>query len=843
LASAARGEGPRANSPIPDSRFPDRAITRFPDYQLAIGNIPLPLPVYRFVDSLLSDLRYAIRSLVRRPAFSALAIVTLAVGIGVNGVAFSAVSALLFKPFSFPGAERLAWIMSSSREDPHGQISWASYDVLQHVGSFDEVAAEARTPLAWQNGVRSQQVWALLVTANYFTMLGTQPHKGRLFVRADASGPLTILVSQRFWRTHFDAPFSERTMELNGQIGLVVGLVPDRFQGPGGLYEPDLWVPLEQARNLRLVGKYPDAREPVLTVVARLRDGVTPAQARAALNGIARGVQDHVASARTDAFALHPLADGHPELRGLAPIVWLALSVVGVVLLIACFNVASLLLARASERRREISMRAALGASRARIVRQLLTEGAVLSIIAGAAAVALAGWSGRLLAVFSLPSPIPQRLHMGIDARVVGFTLAMVVVATLLPSLLPAWHATRQSAIRMHEALTASGRKTRNGFVIAQIVGSTIFVTAALLFVRSFWNAASLETGFDTRHVVVAELSPFLYGYDASRTELLAEAARARISALEGVASVSIADRAPYGVGFGKSELYSLSGDCSINKCPGAAVYRVGPAYLRTLGIPLREGRELTREDGESRVVVSARMAAQLWPGRSAIGQVLRLGKRGAAVEVVGVTGDVKLRNPSENPSPVIYRPWRGDDAREGFSVLVRTADDAPRMLGTIRDAVATLNRAVPIQLLQTMRERMAVPLWPSRTLAGFFAICGVLSLLLATVGLFGVTFYLVQQRTREFGVRIALGASRERIMRAVLGEGTRVALVGTMLGAAGAYIAARVLSRALVDISAADPLSYAATAALQIVVALAACALPAWRASRANPIEALRGN
>ncbi|MGE5812922.1 MAG: FtsX-like permease family protein, partial [Acidobacteriota bacterium] len=526
-----------------------------------------------------------------------------------------------------------------------------------------------------------------------------------------------------------------------------------------------------------------------------------------------------------------------------APIVWLAMSVVGLVLLIACFNVASLLLARASERRREIGIRAALGAGRWRIVRQLLTEGAVLSLLAGAAAVALASWSGQLLAVFSLPAPIPQRLHMGVTGRVVGFTLALVVIATVLPSLMPAWHATRPSALRMQATLTSGGRRTRNGFVIAQIAGSTIFLAAALLFVRSFWNVASLDPGFDTHHVVVAELSPFLYGYDAIRTELLADAARTRISSVNGVRYVSIADRAPYNVGIGKSAVYSLSGDCSAGRCPESPIYRVGPGYLRALGIPLREGRELAREDGESRVVINSHLATKLWPGRSAVGQILHLGETGTPVEVVGVAGDVKLRSPAEKPTPLIYRPWRGQDAHDSLSIVVRTDEDAPAMLAAIRDAVASIDPAVPTQSLQTMRERMAVPLWPSRTLAGFFGICGILSLLLATVGLFGVTYYLVQQRTREFGVRIALGATRGHVLRVVLGEGIRVALVGTVLGATGAFAAARLLSRALVDVSPADPIAHAATAALQIIVALAACALPAWRASCANPIEVLREN
>jgi len=451
----------------------------------------------------------------------------------------------------------------------------------------------------------------MLVTTNYFAVLGARTEQGRAFTATDGRGPLTAIVSHRFWLGHLGGgALGERTITINGHAGTIVGVLPDTFQGPGGLYEPDVWIPIEQARQARLTGTSFDPAEPLLTVIGRLRHSVTATQARAELDGIARTFKDRAPEDAGRGIALHLMKDGHPEVRGLAPLAWLAMSIVGVVLLIACFNVASLLLARASERRREISMRAALGASRWRVVRQLLTEGALLSVLAGVAAVALASWSGRLLAAFSLPSPVPQRLHMGVDGRVIGFTLIMVTIATILPSLLPAWHGTRRTAIRMHPTLAEGGRRTRSGFVVAQIAGSTVFLAAALLFVRSFWNAASIEPGFDTTHTLVAEVSPFLYGYDATRTDLLAQTATTRLAAIQGVRAVSVADRVPFYVGYSRTAAYSTSEDCSVAGCPSAEVYRVGTGYLRALGIPLRQGRALTREDGESRVEISAHLAA-----------------------------------------------------------------------------------------------------------------------------------------------------------------------------------------------------------------------------------------
>lgn len=793
------------------------------------------------MDSFLFDVRYAARTVFRRPAFSAAAILTLAIGIGVNAVAFSAVSALLFKPLRFDHVERLAWVMAASKDSLHGQTKWEEFRALRRAGSFEAVAAETRAPVSWQENGRTQHVWALLVTTNYFATLGARVDQGRIFGPADLGRTISAIVSHRFWRSQLGAGgLGDRTMTINGQVCTVVGIMPDGFQGPGGLYEPDVWLPLEHARELRLSAPI-DRHESVLTVVSRLRPDVPPAQARAELDAIARTTDTGSGAESVSRYVLALMQDGHPEVRSLAPVAWLGMALVGVVLLIACFNVASLLLARAAERQDEISMRAALGASRWRITRQLLTEGAVLSSVSGVAALALASWSARLLAAFSLPSPIPQRLHVGVDARLIGFTVLMVTIATVLPSLLPAWHISRGARSRNHRWRTTAGARTRGAFVIAQIAGSTIFLAAALLFVRSFWNVASTETGLDADHTLVAELSPFLYGYDPARTELFAAGALERLRALDGVLAVSVADRVPFYVGYARIEPYSASDDCSVARCPSATIYRVGAGHFAALDIPLREGRGLTANDAEAQAVISAHLARQLWPEGGAVGRLLRVGRRGEPVEIVGVTADVKLRSPSERPASVIYRPWRGQDADTGLSIVVRTRDDARAMMPAVREGLASLDRNLPAQSILTMRQRMAVPLWPSRTLAGFFAICGTLSVALATVGLFGVTYYLVQQRTREFGVRIALGATRERLLRSVLGEGTRVAMVGTLLGSAAAIASARVVSRVLVDVSPADPLTYLVTAGLQVAIALAACALPAWRASTADPMAALR--
>jgi predicted permease len=579
-----------------------------------------------------------------------------------------------------------------------------------------------------------------------------------------------------------------------------------------------------------------------------LKPGVSGAEAQADLAAIAA----HLSATYPDTNArrgvrFYPMPEGHPELREVAPAVWLAMSAVGLVLLIACFNVTALLLARAAERRREIAVRAALGATRWRIVRQLVTEGLVLSSISGAAALVLANWSSRLLSAFSLPSPIPQRLHLSIDARLVAFTVLLAGIAGVLPALVPALKATAGSVMASMRLESTSGTgassHTRKAFVMAQIAGSTVFLGTAMIFLRAFLAASSFSPGVDMTHPLIVEMQPSLYGYDAERSRVLADRIVSRLSALPGVSAVSIADRVPFFVGYPKTQEASLpSADCTAAPCPKVTAYAVAPGHFAALGIPLRAGRDFTPDEIRSHraVIVDETMAQQYWPSGSALGQALRVGRAGI-VEVVGVAASVSYRGPQAAPQPVLYRPFGGAEFADPFSIIVRATGDPLALAAPVREALHALAPSVPLQQVHTMRDRYDMPLWAARTATGLFGICGVLALLLATAGLFGVTYLTANQRTREFGVRIALGARAADIMRLVLGEGLAMCVPATAVGLVLAAATGRLLARSIVGVRLSDPSTYAIVAIVEVAVALLACALPARRAARSAPMAALR--
>ena len=808
--------------------------------------------VYSPVDSLRLDLRYAVRALLHRPGFALLAILTLGIGIGVNTVAFSALNGLLLRPFDVKDADRIGWIMTKGPGNPHGNLSVPDFDELQRSSrSFASIVAEGRLPVSLRTGHGAAQAWALLVSADYLRLLDAPLETGRFFTAGDLNGTdLPAVVSHRFWTQELGGGDSVtgRTIVLNGHSFAITGVLRDHFQGPGGLYTPDVWIPLERMAILNLPSDYTSRDGGWLTVVGRLNPGMSRAQADAELQAIyARLAQAYPATNARRSATFFAMADGHPDLRAVAPMAWVALGVVGVVLLIACFNVAGLLLARASERQREIGVRAALGASRGRILRQLLTEGVLLALLSGAAALVLAAWSSDLLSAFSLPAPIPQRLQMGIDRRLVEFTLLLVAIAGVLPALLPALQATRANLFRSMKVESGLGNgrsRLRNAFVVFQVAGSTVFLAGALLFVRSFANAATTDPGFDTAHTLVLELNTSTYGYDASRSRVFFDNLTSRVSALPGVTTVALADRVPFYVGLPKSiEISTDSTDCASTECRRVTVYGVGRGQFAALGIPLRAGRDFTAAElkSGSAAIVSEQMAAQLWPKGNAIGQVVRAGDDAHQYEIVGIAADIKHRSMSEAPPPSMYRPLLDSEYAEQMTVVVRAAGDPRALVGAVAEQVQALDPDLPARAARTMTERMEMPLWPARTMAGFSVICGTLALVLATVGLFGVTYYAVNQRTREFGIRVALGARPRAVMALVLREGLFLTIPGVAMGIAGALLGGRLVARALFGVSPSDPLTLAATAALEAGVALAACAIPAWRATRADPMVALR--
>jgi predicted permease len=797
------------------------------------------------------DLRFAFRALISRPGFSALAVLTLAIGIGVNAVAFSAINALLFKTHRFTNPETLGWIMMGGTSNPYGQVSWLDYqDLVASSRAFESILAHGRRPMALQEGRTVRQVWTLCVSSNYFTTLRARPAAGRLFDRTDvAASDVSVVVSYRFWQDHLNgASLAGQMLTLGGRTVSVIGVMPDDFQGPSGFFEPDLWVPIEKIAVLNLGDLVTSRSTPWLGMAGRLAPGISAAQAAADLQTVAANLSlERAEAGKARRLTYWPVLGQHPEVRGIATVAYTALGIVGLVLLLACFNVAGLLLARAADRQREISVKAALGAPRARIMRQFAFEGLLLAIVSGAAATLIAYWSADLLAAFSLPAPIPQRLHVELDRRVIGFIAALVALAGVLPTLVPAYQATRADLLRSMKADAFLGQprsRVRSVFVIAQVAGSTLLLTAAFLFLRSFSANSNADPGFDISRLLVLELRPSDYGYTPERSRALLDSLVERVGAMPGVHHVAVSDRIPFSVGFPKLSQVSADGtDCATVSCRNTQQNAVGIGHFNALGLQLLSGRDFGPRDiqaGDS-VIVNKAMASHLWPGRDAVGQWIRDGAHGRVLQVIGVVADAKYGNLAEVPADRFYRPLRNDEYAEGLTVVVRTATEPGAFAPKVQEALQALDPMLPPGSIRTMEQRMELPLWPARTAAGLFSICGILALILATVGLFGTTYLTVGQRTREFGVRAALGATRARVLRLVLGEGLWLIVPGIAIGLGCAALAGRAAASVLVGFDLTHPGTYALTAAVQSAAALLASLWPAHRATMADPILALR--
>lgn len=803
-----------------------------------------------------TDLKQAVRTLRRRPGSSAVAILTLAVGLGVNTVVFSAINALVFRPLDREGADQAGWLFAGPRTQPLRNVPLPLFESIErNARTLEAVAAEGRMPLAYGRLADVRQIWGLLVSPKYFAVIPPEIILGRPLSEDDAEDPdLTVVVSERFWRQHLEAnaALPALSLALSGKQARVVGVMREGFQGPGGLFEPDVWVPLAARRTLGLSVEYDGGETPWLTMVARVRDGVRPA-------AVAVDVLPIVKEFRGDDPAntqvlFQPLADGHPEAQALRPVAALGLAAVSLVLLIACFNVAGLLLARSAERQGELGVRAAMGASRGRLIRQLLTEGLVLSGLAGSVALLLAHWSASLLSTFSLPAPIPQRLHFSTDARLVAFAIALSLVAAVVPAIAPAWHLWKADVARLVRGSgqgSVGGRsqaRARRVFLLVQVAGSTVFLIAAVIFGRSFVASSARDVGFNLKNTAVMIVDPRHFGYDAFRARELVEELTRRLERRPDVASAGFADRVPFYVGYPKNLRVVPAGlSCEGSACPTAELFSVDPRYFTAMEIHLRLGRwfdPLSVQDKDA-VLVSMAAAAKWWPGRNPIGQHFREGDASARERVVvGVVTDASVRSMSGGPpAPTIFQPVSAATFEEPVAIVVRGRGAAAHLLGPLREVLNHIAPGLPPQSIETMEQKLALPLWPVRTLAGFFGLCGGLAVLLSSVGLFGVTHLVVAQRTREFGVRLALGASSADLRSLVIFEALRlvgpgIAIGGILGGAVGVVTGSRMLGIE----SAGLPVLMGALM-LQTAIVVAASCYPAWRASRVNPLVALRAD
>jgi predicted permease len=812
----------------------------------------------------LKDLRYAARSLRKNLGFTAVAVISLALGIGANAGAFSIVTAMLLRPLPVEDPERLVSLFGRQKGSPPSTSSYPDYlDFRSLDDVFLDLAAHSGQTLSLGGGNRPEMVWAEIVTANYFSVVGAKPTLGRGFRPEEDDAPggnRVAMLSHGLWKRRFgaDPGIVGKSIRLNGRNYTVVGVAPRGFLGTRLFsFAPDVFVPLSMSTELAAAPELARERRDYrwLWMVGRLRFGVGVEQAEAAVRARARTLQqDHPDTNRgfdvqvySNRAPVNPWVLEPGTLRRMMALVMLAMTLV---LLIACANVANLLLARAASRRKEIAIRLSIGSSRGRLVRQLLTESLLLALVSGGVGLLLAYWLVDLSAALRPTLDFNTAFDLRIDARVIAFTAAASVLTAIVFGLVPALQASRPSVVPALKDET-SGRvysksKLRDLLVVAQIALALMLLIGAGLFVQSFRTAQRMDPGFNPRGALLASMDLDLLGYDETSKVEFQRRLVERVEALPGVRSVSLAYPLPLDAYASATEVTEEGQQLAPDeRAPEVFFSIVAPRYFETIQTPLVAGRgfeERDRTGAPPVVIVNETLARTFWPSEDPLGR--RLSLRGAegpyVVEVVGVTKSGKYLTLGEDPRPYMFLPLR-QNVLGRMTLIVRTRGEPEAIAPTIRKAVHALDPELPLFGVKTLEQQMETPLSGAEsgaTMVGFF---GVLAMLLAASGIYGVISYAVAQRTREIGIRVALGARKADVLRLVIGRGALLAAIGIALGAAGAAALGRALSGFLYGISATDPLTFAGISLLLGAVALLASYVPALRATRVNPLVALR--
>lgn len=827
------------------------------------------------METLWQDLRYGVRMLAKSPGFTVIAVLTLALGIGANLGIFGFVNALFLRPLALPNADRLVRLYASeSRQDRgydsgaggayegvrFGVFSYPNYaDLRERNQVFSGVAAHQRVPVSFSFGDEVENVEGELVTGDYFPVMGVGAAEGRVLLPSDdlvvGAHPVAV-ISHRLWRQRFggDPRAVGSTIRLNGHAFTIVGIAPGNFRGSYETLDTSFWVPLHMYEQVRPRGLPLERRGwGWLGATARLKPGVSLEQARA-------NVETVSAQLRTEsplnerihfAFVLYR-ASSLPEQyhEGVAQFLAFFLLIVGLVLLVACANVAGMLLVRLTGRQREMAVRQALGASHGRLIRQSLTEAALLSLMAAVAAVLVGLWMSDAL-LWLRPAGFEDfHPQMGLDVRMLGFVLLWALGATLLFGLQPALRAGRTElagTLREESGAVGSVRRSRlqGAFVVAQVAAALVVLVAAGLLLRSLRAIEAFHPGFETRNLLLANVDLRRNGYDDARSQQYYLQAIERLRALPGVRSATAANVVPLGGG-NETLGYLIPGH---EPPPDQAAIpigtnTVGPDYFATMGIPLVRGRDFEPRDAQPGAppvaVVNETMARRFWPEGEAVGRVIQLAG-GPQIEIVGVAADIKYYSLGEEPQPYLYASVAQIVPGSPMTFHVRTAGDPRELIASLRQALRALDPNVALLGAQAFDEVRAGPLFPQRALAALSSAFGLLALALTAVGLYGLMAYTVAQRNREIGIRMALGAGRPRIFQLVVGQGLLLVAVGVVLGSGGALGVAYLLESQLFGIRPTDPLTFVGVSLLLVVVGLAACSVPARRAMRVDPMVALR--
>jgi len=812
----------------------------------------------RIMETFWQDLRYSLRTLFKRPGFTFVVVTTLALGIGANATIFTWIKAVLLA--SLPGIEqpeKLVEIWGATRNNSALSSSYVDYlDYRDQNKVLSGLIAHQVLPLNLGRSEKPERVWGAIVSGNYFDVLGVKALIGRTFLPEEDRTPNThsvAVIGYGLWERRFgsDPNVLGRTITLNEHDFTVIGVAPRDFASPFAGLALDVWTPVMMKDYVaRPHFSLTDRGSRWLMVMGRLKPGATVPQAQANIAAIAGHLeQEYPQTNEQMSVAVYSVLQSPFSLKqDMRPALAILMAAVAVVLLIACANVANLLLARAASRRKEIALRLALGGSRGRLVRQMLTESFVLASLGAALGLAIAFWTARSLAAFLPPYASRVTFDTRPDAVVFAFTLGLTVITTLLFGLAPTLHASKQDLVTAMKDNTATvGRgprkvSLRHALVITQVALSMVALVSAGLFVRSLQQAYRADPGFDPHGVLLASFDPFLSGYDESRGREFYRRLVERVRTLPGIQSATLARRLPFtgdGIAFASVAIdgYAPAKDEDMR----LNYETVGPQYFQTMRIPLAHGRDFDERDQDGApgvVIINETMAGRYWPGGDALGRRIKLTKDW--LEIVGIAKDVKNRSLSEAPQPFLYLPLL-QDYRSNMILVARTPTEPQQVSKSVRAVVAALDPGIPIFDVKTLEEHVGVSLYLQRMAATLLSIFGLLALSLAAIGLYGVMAYSVSQRTRELGIRVSVGAERHDIFKLILGQGLAMSVVGLLAGLVAALAVTRLTANLLYGVSATDPVTFIVIALLLLCVTLLACYFPARRATKVDPIIALR--
>ena len=827
------------------------------------------------MDAFLNDLKSAVRMLRKNPAFALVAVLTVGIGIGASTTVYSWIQAVLVN--TLPGAGDPGRVVAIESLTPSGEWVPTSYldfrDLRDHLKSFESMSVAVPMALAVGDERAVERKWGEAVSGNYFDLLRVKPLAGRFFSPEERGDELgahpVVVISDSLWKNHYhsDPAAIGSTVRINRAEYQIIGIAPADFTGSMPGLSFDMWVPATMFGKLSSAGDWMlrDRKTRMFRILARLAPAISIEQARSEVHNLASymGKVNADTSEGMSATVL-PLWKSHYGISDslIAPLSIL-IGACGVVLLIACANVANLLLVRAASRQKELGIRLALGARRSRLARQLLTESLLVAAIGAAAGLLMAAWLGDglrfLVPSQSVPNLVRPPLSVGVLLFATALTLFVALIAGLAPAVQASWSDSNEMLKEAGRTVSASSRsqRLRGAFVMSEVALAVVALIGAGLFMRSFELARAIQPGFDPAHVAISETSMSAAGYDAPQADAFCRRLREALEKQPGVQAVSYGDYIPLSVGAGSWEDLDIKGYVP---APGEnmKIYRnlIAPGYFDVMKIPILQGRDFTWQDGPSGtakrhiggavgesgyvMIVSREFVRRFLPNRNPIGQQVQ--GWGRWFTVVGVVEDSKIYRLTENPAPYFYVPMQQIYRPEmGLKFFVRTQAPLEDAVTALRREAHNIDPAVPVFDAMPLNEYIAGSLFPQRIAASLLGALSSIALLLAAVGLYSVMAYSVARRTNEIGIRMALGAKRPDVLRLIVGESLRLAVPGLLIGAALALALARIVSGSLVQVSPSSPSIYLAAALFTIAITLLAAAAPAMRAAHVDPMAALR--